>query len=61
VLPAEAVMKPVQVAPKWKRVKLQKKRQLKNQPAAVAEAEPNSAVRTIKRICRVLRARFFIA
>jgi hypothetical protein len=35
---AEVVIMPVQVAPIQKRVKLQKKRQLKNQPAAVAEA-----------------------
>jgi hypothetical protein len=35
-------------------VKLLKKHQLKNQPAAVAEAKTNSAVSTIKNINRVL-------
>ena len=52
--PAEAAIKPVQVAPIQKRVKRQKKRQLRNQPAAVAEAKTNSAVSTIKNIDRVL-------
>jgi hypothetical protein len=45
---------PVQVAPIQSTVKLQKKRQLKNQPAAVAEAKTNSAVSTTKNIDRVL-------
>jgi hypothetical protein len=35
---------PVQVAPKWKKVQLQKRLQLKYQQAAAAEAETNSAV-----------------
>jgi hypothetical protein len=47
-------IQPVQVAPIWKRVKQLKKHQLKNQPAAVAEAKTNSAVSTIKNINRVL-------
>jgi len=47
--PVEAAIKPVQVAPILKRVKRQKKRQLRNQPAAVAEAKTNSAVSTIKK------------
>ncbi|MBE9521079.1 MAG: hypothetical protein IME97_08110 [Proteobacteria bacterium] len=47
-------IKPVQVAPIQNRVKQLKKRQLKNQPAAVAEAKTNSAVSTIKNINRVL-------
>jgi len=49
VQPAEAAIKPVQVASIQKRVKLQKKRQLKNQPAAVAEAKTDSAVSTTKK------------
>jgi len=42
--------KPVPVAPKWKKVQLKKKLQprvMVNLPEAVAEAEINSAVRTI--------------
>jgi len=45
---AEVAIKPVQVAPIQKRVNQQKKRQLKNQLAAVAEAKTDSAVSTKK-------------